>query len=348
MCSHCGCLMHDSFCCCWWCSMPASCCSAARMCQFAETSCGGFEASASRGYLHALVVNTGTLVASYTLTVSNCSVNIRAVEAQRFSLVAGQNGTISPFQIFVEDDTSVANRHCWLTLLNSQGGVSDSMLVTFYTNATIYDDWASGGLIGNGTGAGTLTKAQECANKCSNPLNILCAAKNKCWGRVGKFLGLLGGSLLGIAALVFAAKTGLLITALQAVGPILEALCWPFGSSSSSGGKGSSRKQYNSKSGGKHGKKQQREIDLFSELCDGPPLSNGKAHSHKKTSYKAGYDDDNYAQGYEQHSTDGYINSKKGRADKHDNRSKKGQPSHMRDNSLPDDDAGMGCWHSTK
>jgi hypothetical protein len=44
----------------------------ARVCQFAEVSCGGFEASATRGFLHAFIANIGMLPAAYTLTVSNC------------------------------------------------------------------------------------------------------------------------------------------------------------------------------------------------------------------------------------------------------------------------------------
>ena len=42
------------------------------MCTFAETRCGGFEASAARGYLHAWLANTGTLPASYTIVVTDC------------------------------------------------------------------------------------------------------------------------------------------------------------------------------------------------------------------------------------------------------------------------------------
>lgn len=45
---------------------------AVRMCTFAEVKCGGFEASASRGYLHAWLANTGTLSATYTISVTNC------------------------------------------------------------------------------------------------------------------------------------------------------------------------------------------------------------------------------------------------------------------------------------
>lgn len=45
---------------------------AARICTFAEARCGGFEASAARGFLHARISNAGTLPAAFTLTVSNC------------------------------------------------------------------------------------------------------------------------------------------------------------------------------------------------------------------------------------------------------------------------------------
>lgn len=37
-------------------------------------------------------------------------------------------------------------------LLLLQGLVTDALLVKFFTNATVYEDWPSGGLLGNGTG----------------------------------------------------------------------------------------------------------------------------------------------------------------------------------------------------
>jgi hypothetical protein len=43
------------------------------MCTFAEVTCGGFEASAASGFLHAWVGNTGTLAASFTLVVTDCT-----------------------------------------------------------------------------------------------------------------------------------------------------------------------------------------------------------------------------------------------------------------------------------
>jgi len=47
------------------------------------------------------------------------SLNIRPVAAQRVALAAGQNGTVEPFQIFVEDDAAVAQRFCWVKMLDA-------------------------------------------------------------------------------------------------------------------------------------------------------------------------------------------------------------------------------------
>lgn len=35
------------------------------------------------------------------------------------ALAAGQNGTLSPFRIFVEDDQAVAERSCWVKMLDA-------------------------------------------------------------------------------------------------------------------------------------------------------------------------------------------------------------------------------------
>ncbi|WIA16742.1 hypothetical protein OEZ85_013396 [Tetradesmus obliquus] len=201
----------------------------ARVCQFAEVSCGGFEASATRGFLHAFIANTGTLPAAYTLTVSNCSVNIRPVDAQRVALAPGQNGTISPFVIYVEDDKAVAARFCWLAMLDARGGVSDRVHVEFYTNATAYEEWPSGGLLGNGTGPGTQT-TKDCSNICNNRFDVFCAAKNGCWGNVGRFFGLSLGLTAAAALLFFAYKFGWLASVL----PLLGSCCGGGSSSSSS------------------------------------------------------------------------------------------------------------------
>lgn len=47
------------------------------------------------------------------------SMSVRPVEAQRVALAAGQNGTLSPFVVYVEDDKH-AERFCWLHMQDGQ------------------------------------------------------------------------------------------------------------------------------------------------------------------------------------------------------------------------------------
>jgi hypothetical protein len=47
------------------------------------------------------------------------------------ALAAGQNGTLTPWAIYVEDDAAVAARLCWLTMLDAQvgGALGQSLLL---------------------------------------------------------------------------------------------------------------------------------------------------------------------------------------------------------------------------
>jgi hypothetical protein len=54
----------------------------------------------------------------------------------------------------LEGDAAVCAACCLCGEL-LQGGVSDRVHVEFYTNATAYEEWPSGGLVGNGTGEDT-------------------------------------------------------------------------------------------------------------------------------------------------------------------------------------------------
>lgn len=54
--------------------------------------------------------------------MSNCSANVRPVQARSLSLGAGRSVVVSPpFQIYVEDTSAAdATRYCWVTLYDSQ------------------------------------------------------------------------------------------------------------------------------------------------------------------------------------------------------------------------------------
>jgi hypothetical protein len=69
------------------------------MCTFDTLRCGGFEALAARGYLWSNVTNTGTVAASYTLSLTNCSAGVAPVEAKRFALEPNTTLEVVPFQV---------------------------------------------------------------------------------------------------------------------------------------------------------------------------------------------------------------------------------------------------------
>jgi hypothetical protein len=69
--------------------------------------------------------------------------------------------------------------------------------VPFFTNATQWGELPTGGLNGKGDGVGPRRTPSECRQVCGAIYNVRCFWKNKCWGRVGGFFGLIGGLLGG-------------------------------------------------------------------------------------------------------------------------------------------------------
>lgn len=67
------------------------------------------------------VSNTGRLPASYTLSVANCSVSVRPMEARSLALEAGESRMVDPyFELYVEDANATDARWCWVTLFDAQ------------------------------------------------------------------------------------------------------------------------------------------------------------------------------------------------------------------------------------
>ncbi|GIL53994.1 hypothetical protein Vafri_9547 [Volvox africanus] len=127
-----------------------------RVCRFGNgdmSVCGSFE-SGSRGFIRLEVANTGRLPADYTITVTNCSVNVMDVQARFVSLDAGELLSLEPpIDLFVEDSQPLT-RTCTVTLYDSTGEITDSTAFSFYTNATKFDPKPVGGYNGKGSGAG--------------------------------------------------------------------------------------------------------------------------------------------------------------------------------------------------
>jgi hypothetical protein len=189
-----------------------------RICIFSGATCGGFEAGAAQGFLWVNLTNTGSLQASFTLSFSNCSSNIRAVEARKLSIAAGATIALSPpIPILVEDTNANLARYCWLTLYDARGYVSDSKLVGFYTNATVFNTIPTGGLNGTGDGPGSGPKpGHECTGTCSKFYDIGCFVSYKCWSRIGTFFAAMIGFGLGLAVIVILLlKIGLVVAFLK-------------------------------------------------------------------------------------------------------------------------------------
>jgi hypothetical protein len=69
--------------------------------------------------------------------------------------------------------------------------------VPFYTNATQWGEIPTGGYNGSGDGAAPRRTPSECSQACVSVLNVRCMWRNKCWGKIGGFFGLVGGLLAG-------------------------------------------------------------------------------------------------------------------------------------------------------
>ncbi|GBF95275.1 hypothetical protein Rsub_08306 [Raphidocelis subcapitata] len=158
---------------------------------------------------------TGTVAASFTLSLSNCSVGVAPVEALRLALEPNATVDVTPFQargccvprVYVQDAAANADRYCWLMLYDS---------VPFYTNATEWGEIPTGGLNGTGDGYGARRTPAECVRVCGGGIhNLRCLWRNKCWGRIGGFVGLFAGLAATAAVLILLAKLGALMPMLS-------------------------------------------------------------------------------------------------------------------------------------
>jgi hypothetical protein len=109
------------------------------VCTFSGAVCGGFQALATRGYLTASIQNTGALPADYTVSVADCSLGVMPVPAQVAS-IAPRGVHNFTFTLQMETDQQLANASCRVAVVDVIGEVVDSAQVTFYANATEYEE----------------------------------------------------------------------------------------------------------------------------------------------------------------------------------------------------------------
>ncbi|EFJ46134.1 hypothetical protein VOLCADRAFT_105708 [Volvox carteri f. nagariensis] len=179
-----------------------------QLCRFGNAShCGFFEAG-NRGYIRLNVTNTGRLDADYTVAVTNCSSNIRPIEARMIAVSAGRTAPLwPPIEVYVED-TENKTRSCSVLLYDSTGGIADQTEMSFSTNQTDFGPTPTGGFNGTGDSLARLEKDLTCDEACTNPINVWCIVVKRCWSKLFRLFGFMGGLFGGLGLLALAIKYG--------------------------------------------------------------------------------------------------------------------------------------------
>jgi Male gamete fusion factor len=107
------------------------------VCTFDGVVCGGFQAIATRGFLHVAVQNMGTVAAEFRASVTECSEGVLPVQEEIAAIGAGASYNFT-FDLFMETDQA-GNRSCSVVITDAEGGIADATTVMFYTNATGYE-----------------------------------------------------------------------------------------------------------------------------------------------------------------------------------------------------------------
>lgn len=167
-----------------------------------------FEALSKNGELRAQVQNIGSIVADFTLTVSDCSQAIMAIQAQQVSISAFQTASFT-FNIYSETGLE-ASYQCTLNLLNSQADILDTVVVYFNTSATDYTKGPQSGQNSkNGTDSSNdgIITLLSCASLCPDFFDIPCFVLKQCWGNVAKVVALVVCFVLVIVILFKLVRT---------------------------------------------------------------------------------------------------------------------------------------------
>lgn len=157
--------------------------------KIASATVENFTTFSRDGIIHVTAVNTGTLTASYSLTITECTtLGILAVPAQASSIGPFMSWSTS-FNLYAQNLFS-SQDHCLVSLYDSSDAVIDTVIV--YFNTTMYiPDYGSQG--GNATNTGTASFSSDsttCSSLCPVFWNILCYFLNwgTCSGRFWSFV----------------------------------------------------------------------------------------------------------------------------------------------------------------
>eukprot|EP00892_Ulva_mutabilis_P000250 jgi/Ulvmu1/10225/UM060_0025.1 len=188
-----------------------------RVCNAAGTVCDSVAALNSGALVMLVVLNTGAVAASYTVSFGVCSHPAQPVPAQTVAIDAGDSARIT-FEFYMTTAAAATDANCTATLYDSQNEVTDEAVVRFSINATAVDGVAvSDGTREDLTGDG-MSESQSCRDRCG-PVNIPCLIWRRCGAELATVLGTCVGVLLLVCCCCYASRRGMLGWAVSALTP---------------------------------------------------------------------------------------------------------------------------------
>ncbi|KAL6052198.1 Generative cell specific-1 [Balamuthia mandrillaris] len=145
-----------------------------------------FEALSKEGKIEVMMQNTGFINADFQLTVTNCTVGIKPIQARILSVSAKQSMNAT-FNIYSEHELLAENK-CKVSLLDAVGQLQDFVWVNFTTFATKHTNGTQGGASPDNDDGGRYDPTnywpRSCSQKCPNFINLICFIMESCWGEL--------------------------------------------------------------------------------------------------------------------------------------------------------------------
>ncbi|KAL4528472.1 hypothetical protein Ndes2437A_g03041 [Nannochloris sp. 'desiccata'] len=174
------------------------------VCTFDGVHCGGFTAISGTGFLKVKVQNTGAVAAEFRAGILGCSGGVLPAVEEYASIAPASTHDFS-FDLRMESDQE-GNRTCTVVVTDAAGDIADSTLVSFYTNATVYEPPPDQSDLGDKPGIpGDPPNFNKCSTLCPNLFNIKCLIFKGCWKRLiqaASTIALIGGVIIVLAVAI--------------------------------------------------------------------------------------------------------------------------------------------------
>ncbi|KAJ5066072.1 protein hapless 2 [Anaeramoeba ignava] len=144
--------------------------------ELTEVWIDNFEAGSKNGKMHVSVMNTGNVVADFTVTVTNCTQQIKPIQAQKVSLYPNVEVSLT-LDVYAQNELDTSNQ-CTVSLYDSLATLLDQLIVYFNSTSTIHD-YGPGQ---NDTGNSTVASDSGGCESCSGIFSVLCKISRGCFG----------------------------------------------------------------------------------------------------------------------------------------------------------------------